>query len=251
MQDPMVASAARCNPRPHKRSRGSLALLQQLSPLGPTSVEDITGYAREAARVVCMCPYRQARLRSVLRRVIFTDSVFTGMACWEDALRMFLNAAADHLRCSRPCIIHNSGCDIDQVALHVLKHRLPEVCHQKLFVNLLDRLPPNAMKRIVRLLPTAKMDSQETSDRYKQIYTLMLKKPDLFFPANAMSKDVLTGKQLPCRWRPTEQQQKEKFLVLNQGSTPCTAFSRRSSQAFVSRNLSCNKGDIQGTRTFL
>ena len=247
MQDPLVVSDAFCSPRPHKRRRGPLALSQQLSPLGPTSVEEITGYAREAARVVCLCPHCRARLHSVLQRTIITDTVFTGMGCWEDALRMFLNSTADHWQCPRPRIIHNSGCDMDKVALHVLKHRSPEVCHQKLFANIDDRLPPNALKRIVRLLPTANMDSQETSDRYKQIYTLMLKKPDLFFPAHATSKDVLTGNELPCRWRPTGHQQKDKFLALYQGSTPCTGFSRRASQALVSQNLSCNNFDIQWT----
>ena len=98
---------------------------------GPACLADFgVKFARDSANSLLEGhePRRQL-LRMHLRKTLILDSVFTGMAAWEDAVRIYLNAAADMLEVPRPKIIHRTACDCDPTALMVLEARSQQLRH--------------------------------------------------------------------------------------------------------------------------
>ena len=226
----MAEAAAAAGPR--KRRRVPCLPVAHEWPNGPGSLQELLDFAKEAATCVLSCPARRARLELVLKRTIVTDTVFTGRGCFEDSVRIFLFAAADILQVPRPQIIHHSGCDHDDVALAVLKQRKPAWAHCKLFSKAEGRLSASAAKRAARLLPDAGLSAAEAAERYKAFFRVLLRKPQIFFPQHAEDTNVLTGRKVRCRWQPHHDRHGTgaQCLILNQGSTPCTGFSRRASR---------------------
>ena len=215
-----------------KRRRDSepaCPLAPESLPAGPADFEGFANFALDAARVLVQDDQRRQRMAMHLRKVIVTDSVFTGMAAFEDTVRLYLNAVADVMEVPRPKIHHHSGCDIELDSQKVLAGRQCEQGPMKVFHSAEGRLPENARKRMQRLLPKVGATEAESREAHSRLYTFMLTKGKMCFPQDATDEDICTGKATNVRWLQKESQAKT-FLLLAQGSTPCVAFSGRASK---------------------
>ena len=201
-------------------------------PPGPACLADFgVKFARVSANSLLEGhEQRRQLLRMHLRKTLILDSVFTGMAAWEDTIRIYLNAAADVLEVPRPKIIHRTACDCDPTALMVLGARSQQLRHSALFASCEGRLPEAARKRMLRLLPKPGATDLEAAQAFDRVYAFLLNKQRLCFPEEATDIDIVSGQPFQVQWAPPIEESSEKFLLLRQGSTPCVAFSRRACQ---------------------
>ena len=160
-----LISAAASGPKRRRLGATRPPLLPERPP-GPSTLKGFLDVPHDVAKALVADPGQRQRMELHLRKVIVTDTVFSGMACFEDALRIYLFASADALKLPRPQILHHGGCDCDPTAFAVLHHRVPTAAHQKLFESAEGRLPQQARSRLMRLLPRRGTSDKEAGQQY-------------------------------------------------------------------------------------